>query len=271
MIPKEENPQKINLFRPISLLNTSYKALSKVLVNRLRPLLSDIIGPYQSSFIPGRMTTDNTIITQEIIHSHKNLKFKRGGMIFKIDLEKAYDRISWTFLAKTLIDFNFLRKWVDLVMNYVTHTSLSILWNGSPLPDFKPTCGLRQGDPLSPYLFVLCMEKLSHMINMEVERKKWKGLKASKNGPNITHLFYVDDLMIFAETNELACRNIMDILNSFCSMSGQKFNFQKSRLFVSKNVNVNHAKYLSNFCGIPLTNDLGIYLGISMVHKRKGK
>lgn len=94
VIPKEENPQRINMFRPISLLNTSYKALAKVLASRLRPLLCDIIGPYQSSFVPSILTTDNTIITQEIIHSLKNMKSKKCGMIFKIDLENAYDRIS---------------------------------------------------------------------------------------------------------------------------------------------------------------------------------
>lgn len=94
----------------------------------------------------------------------------------KIDLEKAYDRINWSFLTNTLKDFNFPEKWVELIMNCVMYTSMSILWNGSPLPDFKPTRGLRQGDPLSPYLFVLCMEKLSHMIHMAVEERKWKGL-----------------------------------------------------------------------------------------------
>lgn len=217
------------------------------------------------------MTTNNTIITQEIIHSLKNLKSKKGGMILKIDLEKAYDRINWSFLTNTLKDFNFPEKWVELIMNCVMYTSMSILWNGSPLPDFKPTRGLRQGDPLSPYLFVLCMEKLSHMIHMAVEERKWKGLRASKNGPNITHLFYADDLMIFAEADESACRHIMDALNHFCGMSGQKINFKKSSLFVSKNVKVCHAKTLSNICGIPLTDNLGIYLGIPMVHKRKGK
>lgn len=106
---------------------------------------------------------------------------------------------------------------------------------------------------------------------MEVEKKKWNGLRSSKNGPIISHLFYADDLMIFSNDEEDACRNIMETLNIFCDMSGQKINFQKSSLFVSNNVNVNHARSLSTLCGIPLTKDLGIYLGIPMIHKRKGK
>lgn len=156
-------------------------------------------------------------------------------------------------------------------MNCVTETSLSILWNGSPLPEFRPTRGLRQGDPLSPYLFVICMEKLSHMINVKVEKNKWCGLKVSKNGPSISHLFYADDLVIFAKDDVEACRNIMITLNLFCDMSGQRINYKKSSLFVSNNVSVSHARDLSSLCSIPLTKDLGIYLGIPMVHNRKGK
>lgn len=102
-------------------------------------------------------------------------------MIFKIDLEKAYDKISWKFLKDTLQYFNFSDLWIDLIMNCVSNVSTSIIWNGEPLPEFSPQRGLRQGDPLSPYLFVLCMERLSHLINNKVENGKWKGIAVSRN------------------------------------------------------------------------------------------
>lgn len=94
LIPKLPNPETIKHFRPISLCNVTYKIITKIIVNRIRPLLPDLISPNQSSFILGRTTTDNVIITQEIIHTLRNKKGKPGGMVFKIDLEKAYDFIS---------------------------------------------------------------------------------------------------------------------------------------------------------------------------------
>lgn len=106
LIPKVDNPDSIKMFRPISLCNVVYKVISKIIVDRLRPLLAKIVSPFQSSFIPGRTTNDNIIITQEILHTLRSKKGKKGGMIFKIDLEKAYDKVSWKFLHDTLIFFN---------------------------------------------------------------------------------------------------------------------------------------------------------------------
>ena len=99
---------------------------------------------------------------------HKS-KGKKGILAFKLDLEKAYDSISWDFLEATLYDLGFPQSIVKLIMNCVRSSSLSILWNGSKLEPFTPTRGMRQGDPLSPYLFVLCMEKLSLLINQKVD------------------------------------------------------------------------------------------------------
>ncbi|MCI05653.1 RNA-directed DNA polymerase (Reverse transcriptase), partial [Trifolium medium] len=94
LIPKTDCPNNFKEFRPISLCNTVYKLITKIMVNRLRPFLTQIIGPYQSSFLPGRGTTDNAIILQEAIHSMRKSKRKKGDMVFKIDLEKAYDNVS---------------------------------------------------------------------------------------------------------------------------------------------------------------------------------
>lgn len=134
------------------------------MVNRLRPLLNDTIGPFQSSFLPGRGTTDDAIILHEIIHCMHKSKKKNGDVVYKIDLEEAYDHVDWRYLESCLYDFGFPRITVVLIMHCVTSSSLSILWNGICLPTFSPTRGLRQGDPLSPYLFVICMEKLSLAI-----------------------------------------------------------------------------------------------------------
>ncbi|XP_028092237.1 uncharacterized protein LOC114292475 [Camellia sinensis] len=258
-------------FRPISLCNVTYKIISKILVNRIRPILSDIISPNQSSFIPGRSTHDNIIITQEAIHTVNKKKGKIGFMIFKVDLEKAYDNISWNFLRQTLLEFHFDEKLVTMIMNCVTSVSTAILWNGEPLDEFKPAKGLRQGDSLSPYLFVLCMERLSAMITQKVQEKEWNGLCLAKSGPTISHLFFTDDLILFAKANDRNCHTILQVLTEFSAISGLKVNLHESHLFVSPNINRRRALQLSNMSSIPLTQNLGKYLGVPLLHDRVSK
>ena len=137
LIPKLENLETIKQFSPLSLCNVTYKTITKVIVNRLRPLLSNLISPNQSSFIPGKTTTDNIIITQEIIHTLRSKKGKTGGMVLKIDLEKAYDRISWEFIHHTLREFNLNATWITLIMNCVSNVDSSIIWNGEALPNIN--------------------------------------------------------------------------------------------------------------------------------------
>lgn len=170
LIPKVDNPRTFKEFRPISLCNTIYKILTKVLVHIIRPILCNLIGPFQSSFLPGRGTSNNAIVLQEIVYAVKKSKKKKGEVAYKIDLEKAYDHVDWAFLRGTLSDFGFPPLITNLIMSCVTTSSLSILWNGKRLPTFSPTRGPRQGDPLSPYLFVMCMEKLSLAIQSEVTK-----------------------------------------------------------------------------------------------------
>lgn len=271
LIPKSDNPENIKMFRPISLCNVRYKIITKIIVARLRPLLDKIISPFQSSFIPGRSTNDNIIITQEILHSLRSKKGKKGGILLKIDLEKAYDKISWKFLLDTLLFFNLDPSLTALIMSCITSVKTAILWNGEPLEEFSPGRGIRQGDPLSPYLFVLCMERLSILIDSKCGEGNWKGIKVSRDSVALTHLFFADDLILFGHANITNCKAIMEVLNDFCIMSGQTVNLSKSKLFVSPNVSRPKTRRLSNLCGIALTSDLGKYLGVPLLHKRASK
>ena len=164
LIPKVDNPNYLENFRPISLCNIIYKIETKVLVNHMCPILSRVVGPLQGSFIPGRGTSDNIIVAQKIFHWMHRSSTRKGVVAFKLDLEKAYDRVNGSFLQATLQDFGFSYRIVDLIMHCVTSSHLSILWNRSKLESFQYSRGLRQGDLMSPYLFVLCMKKLSFMI-----------------------------------------------------------------------------------------------------------
>lgn len=170
-IPKIDNPKLINQFRTITLCNVIDKVVIKVIFQMIRLILDKIVGPFQSSFMPGRQTMDNIIISQEIIHTLMNKKGKSGGMVLKIDLEKAYDRVNWSLLVKVLQNFNFSTNFIKLIMSCVAQGKTSIFWNCEKTNSFAPSRGLRQGDPLSPYLFVRCYEYLSNLINTRFFQK----------------------------------------------------------------------------------------------------
>ncbi|KAK4282132.1 hypothetical protein QN277_013544 [Acacia crassicarpa] len=158
LIPKRDRPEIVGHFRPISLCSVHYKVVMKVITGRLRGLMDTIVSPFQASFIKGRQIHDNIIVGQEVLHTMKKIKGRKGLMALKIDLEKAYDRIQWDFLRNVLVEVGFEPQFINLIMHCVTTVSFNILWNGSKTMDFEAMRGLRQGDPLSPLLFVLCMD-----------------------------------------------------------------------------------------------------------------
>lgn len=231
-------------------------------------MLNELMGPLQGSFIPGRGTKDNIILAQEVMHTLHTHK-KGGGLVsLKIDLEKAYDRISWDFLPATLYDFGFPPYIVQLIMWGVQEASIFILWNDSKLPAFAPQRGLRQGDPLSPYLFVLCMEHLAIQIQRLVDEGSWKPIHITKEGIEISHLFFVDDVLLFSQANKGQMELIAKTIHDFCVVSGMKVNLEKSRMFCSKNVDQNVQQELSTILGISRASNLGKYLGIPLLKGR---
>ncbi|KAA3472427.1 reverse transcriptase [Gossypium australe] len=268
LIPKTENPQNLTQFRPISLCNVLYKIVSKCLVNRIKPILPTLVSPNQSSFVPKRQITNNIIISQEVIHTMRKKTVQRQWMILKLDLEKAYDRVCWGFLRDTLDALDIPKDWTNKVMKCVETTSMQVLWNGEKTERFRPKRGLRQGDPLSPYLFVLIMERLSHLINQVLLCKQWKPIKLSRNSPPLTHLFFADDLVLFAEASMKQVDIIKETMNKFCEASGQKVSLDKSVMMVSANTREQKAKDLANRLGIKITKDLGKYLGVPTINRR---
>lgn len=152
-------------FRPISLCNTLYKPVAKSLVDRLKDAWSCLISPYQTSFVPGRRSSDNVILCQEFIHSFRYTKAKKGAVMMKVDLEKAYDRLEWSFIEESLIEAGIPNGVTKVIMSLVTFSSCQVLWNGDVTDEIKPSRDLRQGCPLSPYLFVLCVERLGQWLS----------------------------------------------------------------------------------------------------------
>lgn len=271
LIPKVDKVECMKQFRPISLCNVTYKTVTKILATRLRNLMEDLVSPCQCSFIPRRQSGDNIIIAQEVIHSMKKKKGVVGWMAVKIDLEKAYDRLNWEFIRDTLQDIGLPEGFINLTWECISSVRMRVLWNGEALEEFLPSRGVRQGDPLSPYLFVLCIERLFHLVNVAVEQKLWSPIQLSRGGPKLSHLAFADDLMLFAEASLDQADIMKTILGLFCESSGQKVSMEKTRIFFSKNVSREKKNELSDACGFQCTEDLGKYLGAPLIHHRSGR
>lgn len=199
LLPKTDKPSKITQFRPISPCNVSYKIVIKVIANKFKAMRKDIISPNQASFIQGRQNIDNVLIYQEVEHSLKQRKGVKGAMILKLDLKKAYDHMEWAFILDSLKVAGIPMELINPIMSCISSGFWKLLWNGEERDAFKPTRGLRQVEPLSTFLFVLCMERLSHWINSRVDVGLWKRLKMSRRSPIISHLLFVDDILFFDE------------------------------------------------------------------------
>lgn len=159
LIPKIAAPEEVNHLRPISLCNVVYKCAAKCLVNRMKPTLPQLIDDFQNAFVPGRQMGDNILISHELLHViNKQRTGSRHLAGFKLDMNKAYDRVSWVFILKALKAYGFPDHWVHLIHQCITTVTYRIMINGVASDSFQPNCGLRQGDPLSPYLFLFCMD-----------------------------------------------------------------------------------------------------------------
>ncbi|KAG8381208.1 hypothetical protein BUALT_Bualt06G0098300 [Buddleja alternifolia] len=143
-----------------------------------------------------------------------------------------------------------------------------VLWNGSPLQEFSPSCGLRQGDPLSPYLFVLCMERFAYNIEEAVIRKDWDPIPAYQGGPRFSHLFFADDLILMAKATRKNLSTIKDVLKGFCDASGLIINKAKSKVYFANCTKRRDKRRITMELGFGCTENLGKYLGVPIIHER---
>ncbi|XP_057251441.1 uncharacterized protein LOC130591711 [Beta vulgaris subsp. vulgaris] len=231
-----------------------------------------IIHPLQGAFVPERLIQDNILIAHEVFHSFSKKSGSEGWIAIKLDMEKAYDRLEWDYILVTLKKLGFCSQWVAWIRCCITTPSFSVLVNGIPGDRFTPSRGIRQGDPLSPYLFIICAELLARQLSAANDhRDKLIGVPIGKSGVRIPFLTFADDTMIFARASDNSCSAIKLILDKYCSMSGQLVNFHKSAFQCSPNVSAESKVNFASLLGMAETNNLGEYLGCPIIDSRVTK
>ncbi|GKB95769.1 RNA-directed DNA polymerase, eukaryota [Tanacetum coccineum] len=227
LIPKSLDPKSVGDYRPISLIGSMYKVITKILATRLSVVISDLISDVQTAFLPNRQILDGPFIINELLARchHK----KQRAMVFKVDFAKAYDSIRWDYLEDVLHSFGFGSKWRSWIRGCLNSGMASILVNGSPTSEFQFHRGLKQGDPLAPYLFILVMESLHLSFTRVIEAGIFTGVRIDPS-TMISHLFYADDVVFIGEWSQDNLKGIMHSLRCFSLLSGLSINIKKSHL-----------------------------------------
>ena len=257
LIPKIINPMAVTDYRPISLCNVLYKIFSKVLANRLKKILPSIITKHQSAFTKNCLISYNILVAFETLHSmsnHNSEKFGGGVVFFGRCDEK--------------LGFN--ERWIGLMMECVKTVSYSVLVNGESKGLIKPTRGIRQGDPLSPFLFLLCTEGLNNLIVKAESEGSIHGFALSRRSPKLMHLLFANDSLLFCRSNINECQKVLDLLASYESMSKQQINRGKTSIFFSKSTTLDMRNEIKEALGVPEIRQYEKYLGLpSFVGKSK--
>eukprot|EP00253_Pinus_taeda_P014967 PITA_14967 len=229
LIPKETNPRSFDRYRPISLCNSSYKIVAKLLANRIKPLLQHLISPAQGGFVQGRQIFDNVIQIQEALQS--SFARKEQGMIVKLDMSNAFDRVNRSFLFRVLEAFGFCQDFINIIKACTDNVWIAPLVNGRPTEFFSATRGLRQGCPLSPFLYILLADSLSRKLSQEQHRGFIPGIRIVQEVPSVNHALFADDAILLGGASLRMAKAFKLILQKFCNVTGALISERKSAVF----------------------------------------
>ncbi|CAN1818577.1 Transposon TX1 uncharacterized 149 kDa protein [Linum perenne] len=271
LLPKIANPTNMKELRPISLCNVLYRLIAKVLANRLRKVMPGIIGEEQSAFIKGRNIIDNVLVAFESLHAMKlKQKTKEEFAALKLDISKAFDRVEWRYMRSMLQTLGFPNQWVDWMMMCISSVEYRVSINNTLGEAFRPERGLRQGCPLSPFLFLICVEGLSLLLRKEVRCGRLKGVRVSASVPRVSHLLFADDSLLLFRVGIREARTIRKVLDTYASASGQLVNYEKSGIHFTRDTDLKLREGVSAILGVTGGLDNGKYLGLpSMVGRKK--
>lgn len=236
------------------------------MANKLKPFLDSIISINQSAFVPKRLITDNALVAFEIFHAMKRRgEGKDGTIALKLDMSKAYDRVEWSFLERVMFRMGFSDNWVRRIMDCLSSVSFSFKINGQISGSVHPTRGLRQGDPISPYLFLLCADAFSTLLSKAARENSIHGARICRGAPRVSHLFFADDSILFARANLLECSKIAEIISTYERASGQKVNLSKTDVVFSKRVGFERRQAIVETLGVREVVRHEKYLGLPTI------
>lgn len=261
LIPKAEESISVTQFRPISVCNFLYKVVSKIIANRIKPYMDLCISNSQGAFVPGRDIAQNVILLREILHSFKQKNYARKEFCLKVDLSKAFDRMDWGYIEAILPLYGFPSKLGGWIMACVKSSEFSIILNGKGDGFITPSCGLRQGCALSPFLFILGMEILSRWLNFQNNHEMLVGAKVAPSAQPITDCLYADDLLVFGAATPTEARQIMQTLSEFEAVSGQRIGPEKSSVWFSHPTTEEKRDQIATILCVSLLENKGKYLG----------
>jgi len=265
LIPKKLESKEMKDYRPISCCNVMYKVISKILANRLKLLLPQFIAGNQSSFVKDRLLIENVLLATDLVKDyHKDSISERCAI--KIDISKASDSVQWSFLINTLTAMHFPEMFIHWIRLCITTPSFSVQVNGELAGFFQSSRGLRQGCALSPYLFVICMDVLSKLLDKVVGIGRI-GYHPHCKRMGLTHLSFADDLMILTDGQCRSIEGIIEVFDLFSKWSGLKISMEKSTIFSAGLSSTSRAQLHTHF---PFeVGELPIrYLGLPLVTKR---
>nr|GEV27004.1 putative RNA-directed DNA polymerase, eukaryota, reverse transcriptase zinc-binding domain protein [Tanacetum cinerariifolium] len=257
LIPKSPDANMVKVFRPISLIGSLYKIITKILASHLVYVLGELVSETQSAFIADRQILDGPFILNEVIQWCSSKK--KQAIIFKVDFEKAYDSVRWDFLDEILSKFSFGHKWRMWIQSCLTSSRGSIIINGSPTEEFQFYKGLKQGDLLSLFLFILIMESLHLSFQRVVDAGMFKGIQLSTS-MNISHMLYADDAVFVGRWCDGNINTLIHVLDCFHRASGLKINMSKSKI-LGVNVEDNKVSHAAAKLGCLILKVPFIYLG----------
>ena len=239
------------------------KLLAKVLANRIKKVMGKVILESQNAFVEGRQIWYAVLIANEAVDSR--LKDNVGGVLCKLDIEKVYDHVSWSFLLAVLKKMGFGERWIKWIDWCISTVKFSVLINGSPSGFFKSSRGLRQGAPLSSYLFVIATEVFSIMLRRAISGDYLSGWRVSGKrgeGFQILHLLFADDTLVFCEESLDQMTYLSWLLMWFEACSRLRINLEKSELISIGRVHI--IKGLALELGCKVGELPSCYLGLPL-------
>ena len=244
-----------------------YKVISKILSSRLKRVLNKVIDPRQSAFLEGTGLLDSVLVANETLEEVK--RKKKECVVFKVDYEKAYDSVSWEFIYYMRGRLGFCDKWIEWIKNCLESSSISVLVNGSPTTEFKPLKGLRQGDPLAPFLFLIAVEGLTGVVRQAEEKLLVESIEVGEKRVKVSMLQYADDTLFFSKASIQSVLNLKAILKCFELASGLKVNYSKSKVG-GVGVNSNQMMIFASILNCEIMKSPFSYLGVKVGgnHKR---